>query len=46
MSPGEMGQELQGGRLELLMAMPSPAQGVEQRSHPALILLWALLGYG
>lgn len=27
-------------------AMPSPAQGAEQRKHPALILLWPRLGYG
>lgn len=45
-SAAEKGQEAQGGRLELPMAMPSPAQGAEQRSHPTLILLWPLLGYG
>lgn len=42
----EMGQELQGGRLELPMAMSSPGQSAEHSSHPTLILHWPLLGYG
>lgn len=49
MSPAEVGQELQGGRLELPMAMPSPAQGAEQKPpnpHPALATagLWVTRG--